>query len=49
MSVLCCVLFLLLAGLAGLATMVVNWTYSLFFIMGELWGGVAISLLFWCA
>jgi hypothetical protein len=24
-----------------------NWTYSLFFILGELWGSVAISLLFW--
>jgi len=27
--------------------MVVHWSYSLFFVMGELWGGVAISLLFW--
>jgi len=34
-------------GLVGLAGMVVHWSYSLFFIMGELWGGVAISLLFW--
>jgi ATP/ADP translocase len=24
-----------------------NWCYSLFFILGELWGSVAISLLFW--
>lgn len=24
-----------------------NWVYSLFFILGELWGSVAISLLFW--
>lgn len=24
-----------------------NWAYTLFFIMGELWGSVAISLLFW--
>lgn len=24
-----------------------NWAYSLFFILGELWGSVAISLLFW--
>lgn len=35
------------AGFAGLAGMVIHWTYSLFFIIGELWGGVAISLLFW--
>lgn len=26
---------------------VANWSYSLFFILGELWGTVAISLLFW--
>ncbi len=25
----------------------VNWTYTLFFIMSELWGSVVISLLFW--
>lgn len=24
-----------------------NWTYALFFIMGELWGNVTVSLLFW--
>lgn len=35
------------AGLVGLAGMLVHWSFSLFFIMGELWGGVAISLLFW--
>lgn len=34
-------------GLVGLAGMIVNWSYSLFFCIGELWGGVAISLLFW--
>ncbi|GAX78096.1 hypothetical protein CEUSTIGMA_g5538.t1 [Chlamydomonas eustigma] len=34
-------------GLVGLASIAVNWLYSLFFVFGELWGGVAISLLFW--
>ncbi|KAL6763616.1 TLC ATP/ADP transporter-domain-containing protein [Haematococcus lacustris] len=34
-------------GFAGLAGMLVHWSYSLFFASGELWGGVAISLLFW--
>ncbi len=24
-----------------------NWTYSLFFLMAELWGAVVISVLFW--
>lgn len=24
-----------------------NWSYTLFFILAELWGSVAISLLFW--
>ena len=27
--------------------MVENWTYSLFFLMAELWGAVVISVLFW--
>ncbi len=35
------------AGLAGLVALLRNWTYSLFYIMAELWGSVAISLLFW--
>jgi len=35
------------AGFAGLISVVRNWTYSLFYIMSELWGSVAISLLFW--
>lgn len=35
------------AGFAGLVAIFKNWTYSLFYIMSELWGSVAISLLFW--
>ena len=35
------------AGLVGLASMGVYWTFSLFFVVAELWGGVAISMLFW--
>jgi hypothetical protein len=35
------------SSLACVAGIVVNWTSTLFFIMGELWGSVAISLLFW--
>lgn len=34
-------------GFAGLVAIYRNWTYSLFYIMSELWGSVAISLLFW--
>lgn len=34
-------------GLAGLVALFRNWTYALFYIMSELWGSVAISLLFW--
>jgi len=34
-------------GLSGLVAIFRNWTYSLFYIMSELWGSVAISLLFW--
>ncbi|MDE3046067.1 MAG: NTP/NDP exchange transporter [Verrucomicrobiota bacterium] len=34
-------------GAAGFVSMIRNWTYSLFYIMSELWGSVAISLLFW--
>ena len=32
---------------AGLIAIIRNWTYSTFYIMAELWGSVAISLLFW--
>lgn len=35
------------AGYSGLAAIVRNWTYSLFYVMAELWGSVGISLLFW--
>lgn len=34
-------------GLSGLVAIFRNWTYSLFYIMAELWGSVGISLLFW--
>ena len=34
-------------GLGGLVAIIRNWTYSTFYIMAELWGSVAISLLFW--
>ena len=34
-------------GLSGLIALFRNWTYALFYIMSELWGSVAISLLFW--
>ncbi len=34
-------------GFMGLIAIFRNWTYSLFYIMAELWGSVALSLLFW--
>lgn len=34
-------------GLNGIVAMLRNWTFSLFYIMAELWGSVALSLLFW--
>lgn len=34
-------------GLNGLTGMIHNWTFSLFYIMSELWGSAAVSLLFW--
>jgi AAA family ATP:ADP antiporter len=34
-------------GLSGLVALFRNWTFALFYIMAELWGSVAISLLFW--
>lgn len=34
-------------GLGGLVACYRNWTYSLFYILSELWGSVALSLLFW--
>ena len=35
------------AGMGGAIGMVRNWTYTLFFVLGELWGDVVLSLLFW--
>ncbi len=35
------------SGFSGLVALFRNWTYALFYIMSELWGSVAISLLFW--
>ena len=34
-------------GLSGLVALFRNWTYALFYIMAELWGSAAISLMFW--
>ncbi len=34
-------------GLNGLVAIFRNWTYALFYIMSELWGSAAISLMFW--
>lgn len=34
-------------GLNGLVSCYRNWTYSLFYILSELWGSVVLSLLFW--
>lgn len=35
------------SGLSGLVAIFRNWTFSLFYIMSELWGSMALSLLFW--
>ncbi|MGD2169474.1 MAG: NTP/NDP exchange transporter [Chlamydiota bacterium] len=34
-------------GFKGLIALLRNWTFSLFYIMAELWGSVALSLVFW--
>lgn len=34
-------------GFKGPIALIRNWTFSLFYIMAELWGSVALSLLFW--
>lgn len=34
-------------GFSGLIALLRNWTYAVFYIMSELWGSVAMSLLFW--
>ena len=37
-------------GLLGLVEVFRNWTFSLFYVMAELWGSVCLSTLFWsCA
>jgi ATP:ADP antiporter, AAA family len=35
------------AGWGGFVAAYKNWTFSLFYILAELWGSVALSLLFW--
>lgn len=35
------------SGFSGLIAIFRNWTFSLFYIMSELWGSMALSLLFW--
>lgn len=35
------------AGFSGFIALLRNWTYALFYIMSELWGSMALSLLFW--
>lgn len=35
------------AGFSGLVAIIRNWTFALFYIMSELWGSMAMSLLFW--
>eukprot|EP00904_Undaria_pinnatifida_P004045 jgi/Undpi1/13641/HiC_scaffold_9.g03295.m1 len=34
-------------GLSALSSIVRNWTFSLFYLMSELWGSVVVSVLFW--
>lgn len=34
-------------GFMGLIAIFRNWTYSLFYVLAELWGSVVLSLLFW--
>lgn len=35
------------SGFMGLISVFRNWTFSLFYVLAELWGSVALSLLFW--
>lgn len=35
------------AGFGGMVAILRNWTYAVFYVMSELWGSVATSLLFW--
>jgi len=34
-------------GAKGVIAIIRNWTYTCFYVMAELWGSVALSLLFW--
>lgn len=34
-------------GMGGLVACYRNWTYSIFYILAELWGSVVLSLMFW--
>ncbi|CAN0433155.1 unnamed protein product, partial [Hapterophycus canaliculatus] len=34
-------------GLSALSSIVRNWTFSVFYLMSELWGSVVVSVLFW--
>lgn len=38
---------LLPQGMSGFIAIFRNWTFSLFYVLSELWGSVALSLLFW--
>lgn len=38
---------LLPAGAGGLVAVYRNWTYSIFYILSELWGSAVLSLMFW--
>lgn len=35
------------AGCKGLVSMVKNWTFTLFYVMSELWGNIILIVLFW--
>lgn len=35
------------AGFSGMIALLRNWTFALFYVMSELWGSMAMSLLFW--
>lgn len=36
-----------LAGVARIITMLEYWSYSLFYVMAELWGSIGLTVLFW--
>jgi len=35
------------AGCKGLVSMIKNWTFTLFYVMSELWGNIILIVLFW--